>query len=196
VGRVVARHGLGRFRVTQKVVLDDPADVYRSENAAPQDWIMVGTHDTESIWRVAERWVATGKAAAHAAYLAGRLVPDERERDRWQAVVASHPHRLTMAKLAELFVGPARNVMIFFTDFLGMRDVYNRPGTIVEDNWSPRIPPDFAARYPETRHEGGALDLPRVLAMAIRARGRDFAAAHRDLLERLEERAGPDPARQ
>jgi 4-alpha-glucanotransferase len=196
VGRVLTRHGLGRFRVTQKVVLDDPADVYRSENAAPQDWIMVGTHDTEPIWRVAERWVATGKAAEHAAYLAGRLVPDERQRERWQAVVASDPQRLATAKLAELFVGPARNVMVFFTDLLGMRDVYNRPGTIAEENWSPRIAPDFAARYQQTRGEGRALDLPRVLAMAIRARGRDFATAHGDLLARLGERAGPDPARQ
>jgi 4-alpha-glucanotransferase len=193
VGRVLARHGLGRFRVTQKVVLDDPADVYRSENAAPQDWIMVGTHDTESIWGVAERWVSTGKAAAHAAYLARRLVPDERERERWQTAVVSDPYRLAVAKLAELFMGPARNVMVFFTDLLGMRDVYNRPGTIAEENWSSRIPPDFASRYAELRREGRSLDLPRALAMAIRARGRDFAAAQRDLLERIEQRAGPDP---
>jgi len=193
VGRVLARHGLGRFRVTQKVVLDDPADVYRSENAAPQDWIMPGTHDTEPIWRVAERWTASGNAAAHAAYLARRLVPEEREREPWQAAVASDPHRLAVAKFAELFVGPARNVMVFFTDLLGMRDVYNRPGTVSEENWSPRIPPDFAPRYQESRHEGRALDLPRALAMAIRARGRDFAVAQRDLLERLEERAGPHP---
>src|SRR5438128_2239766 len=74
VERVLARHGLGRFRVTQKVVLGDPADVYRSENAAPVDWIMAGTHDTEPVWRVAERWVAGGSATAHAAYLAQRLV--------------------------------------------------------------------------------------------------------------------------
>ncbi len=193
VERVLARHGLGRFRVTQKVVLEDPADVYRSENAAPRDWIMAGTHDTEPIWRVAERWVERGTAAAHAAYLARRLVPDEGARPRWTATVAADPARLALAKLAELFVGPARNVMVFFTDLLGMREVYNRPGTVAEENWSLRIPPDFDARYSESRRAGRALDLPRVLSMAMRARGSEFARAHAPLLAALDQRAGPDP---
>src|SRR5205814_2337784 len=69
VERELAGHGLGRFRVTQKVVLDDPADAYRSENAAPADWMMAGTHDTEPVWRVADRWIASGTAGAHAASL-------------------------------------------------------------------------------------------------------------------------------
>src|SRR5262249_4337123 len=33
LGRVLERHGLGRWRVAQKADLDDPADVYRAENA-------------------------------------------------------------------------------------------------------------------------------------------------------------------
>ncbi|PYR35465.1 MAG: 4-alpha-glucanotransferase, partial [Acidobacteria bacterium] len=193
VERVLARHGLGRFRVTQKVVLDNPADVYRSENAAPADWIMAGTHDTEPVWRVAERWIASGTAGAHAAYLAQRLVPGERDRARWQTDVAADAHRLASAKLAELFVGPAHNVMVFFTDLLGMRDVYNRPGTVAEENWSPRIPPDFATRYERARRTGRALDLRRAIAIAMRARGAEFASAHRALLGKLEERSRPVP---
>jgi 4-alpha-glucanotransferase len=85
-------------------------------------------------------------------------------------------------------------VMVFFTDLLGMHDVYNRPGTIAEENWSLRIPPDFASRYEESRRTGHALDLPRALAIAFRARAGEFAATHRELLAALEERAGPDPA--
>ena len=194
VERVLARHGLGRFRVTQKVVLGDPADVYRSENASPADWIMAGTHDTEPIWHVAERWVATRSAAAHAAYLARRLLPDERGRADWVERVAREPARLALAKLAELFVGPARNVMVLFTDLLGMREVYNRPGTVSEENWSLRVPPQFEARYAAARRSGAALDLPRVLAMAMRAKGPDFARSHAPLLSALDQRAGPDPA--
>ncbi|HWE22301.1 MAG TPA: 4-alpha-glucanotransferase [Myxococcales bacterium] len=194
VERVLARHGLGRFRVTQKVVLDDPADVYRSENAAPMDWIMAGTHDTRPVWRAAEHWISSGKAGAHAAYLARRLIPDERDREAWQREVEIDPHRLATAKLADLFVGPARNVMVFFTDLFGMRDIYNVPGTISEENWSLRIPGDFAARYARARREGRALHLPRALATAIRARGADFTSAHRDLLLKLEERSATPPA--
>jgi 4-alpha-glucanotransferase len=48
LARVLASHGLGRFRVTQKAALADPHDVYRSENARPEDWGMVGTHDTRA----------------------------------------------------------------------------------------------------------------------------------------------------
>ncbi|TMA46110.1 MAG: hypothetical protein E6J82_00565 [Deltaproteobacteria bacterium] len=147
VRRVLERHGLGRFRVTQKSVLSDPGDVYRAENARPQDWIMVGTHDTESIWRVAERWAASGMSEQRAAYLASRLVPDVGTRPRWIAQMAASPQALARAQLADLFVGPARNVMVFFTDLLGLREVYNRPGTVSPENWSLRVPPDFAAAY-------------------------------------------------
>ena len=193
VQRVLARHGLGRFRVTQKIVLDDPADVYRGEGASPSDWMMVGTHDTEPVWRAAERWVEQGSAPAQAAYLATRLVPDARARSRWTEMVAADPARLAAAKLAELFVGPARNVMMQFTDLLGMREPYNRPGTISEENWSLRIPPDFAERYARDRRAGRALDLPGALAMAIRARGGEFTSSQAPLLASLDQRAGPDP---
>ena len=187
VGCVIARHGLGRFRVLQKMRLDDPGDVYRSENAAPEDWIMVGNHDTEPIWRVAERWHEAGLGPAHAAHLAKRFSPADPP--RFAQALAADPARLARARLAELFLGPARHVSIFFSDLLGMREPYNRPGTISDDNWSVRIPADFKTRHAEDVRRGRALDLPRALAMALRARGIDATLA-----SSLEERAGPDPA--
>jgi len=187
VGRVIARHGLGRFRVLQKMRLDDPGDVYRSENAAPEDWIMVGNHDTDPIWRVAERWHEAGLGPAHASHLAGRFSPPDPT--RFAETVASDPTRLARARLAELFLGPAQHVSIFFSDLLGMREPYNRPGTISDENWSARIPSDFRKRYGEDVGRGRALDLPRALAMALRAR-----RIEGQLASWLEERAGPDPA--
>src|SRR5213075_1669144 len=100
VRRVLERHGLGRFRVTQKSAMRDPRDVYRAENARPEDWIMVGTHDTEPIWRVAERWAASGMSEQRAAYLASRLVPDVGTRPRWIAQMAASPQALARAQLA------------------------------------------------------------------------------------------------
>jgi len=186
VRRVLERHGLGRFRVTQKSVLSDPGDVYRAENARPQDWIMVGTHDTEPVWHVAERWVASGTSEQRAAYLASRLVPEAGARPRWIAQVAASPLALARAQLADLFVGPARNVMVFFTDLLGLREVYNRPGTVSPENWSLRVPADFAAAYRAAAAKGAALDLPAALATAMRARGAAFAAERRELLQQLD----------
>ncbi len=175
VARVLQRHGLGRFRVTQKASLEDQADVYRGENAQPADWIMTGNHDTAPIWTVAERWFAAGTARAQAEVLAKRL--------RCSAAgLVRDPAALASAKLAELFVGPARNVMVFFPDLLGMREIYNRPGVVSDENWSLRVPPDFAASYAEACRSGRALNLPRALGLALRARG----AEDRDLLAALD----------
>ncbi|GAC1368792.1 MAG: hypothetical protein NVSMB47_19190 [Polyangiales bacterium] len=168
--RVLERHRLGRFRVTQKVDLHDPLDVYRSENAAPEDWIMIGNHDTRSIWTLVDVWRSEGTAGEHARYLAERLAPRVGERAAFAARLAADPRALAQAKCAELFASRARHVMIFFGDLLGERETYNEPGTIGPENWSLRIPGDWAARYEAMRADGRALDLRKALAMALRAR--------------------------
>jgi 4-alpha-glucanotransferase len=186
LARVLAREGLGRFRVTQKAALDDPRDVYRPENAEPEDWIMVGTHDTAPIWRVAAGWCADGSAGARAARVAERLAPDERSRCSLAAALARDPDALAQAHLAELFTTRARHVMVFFADLFGLREVYNAPGTISADNWSLRLPATWRRDYAARLAAGRAFDLPGALATALRARGADGARDRRGLLERLE----------
>ncbi len=173
------RHGLGRFRVTQKADLDNPADVYRGENASPEDWIMLGNHDTPPIWLLADQWCASDAARKQAEYLAWRLLPEGGEgAETWRAKLATDAGELVQAKVADLFAGPAGNVMIFFTDLLGVKDIYNRPGTVSEDNWSLRIPGDFARDYQERLALNQAINIPKALALAIRARGRTFSQDH------------------
>jgi 4-alpha-glucanotransferase len=130
--------------------------------------------------------VASGASEQRAAYLASRLVPDAGARPRWVARVAASPLALARAQLADLFVGPARHVMVFFTDLLGLREAYNRPGTVNPGNWSLRVPPDFAVAYPAAAAKGAALDLSAALATAMRACGSAFAGGHRELLARLD----------
>jgi 4-alpha-glucanotransferase len=160
LAQVLARRGVGRFRVTQKLDLGDPSDVYRPENAGPDDWIMVGTHDTPSIWWVTEAWRREGRAEAHAQRLAERLEPNERERAALAEALASEPDRLAEAFLAELFTTRARHVMIFFADVFGLREVYNAPGTVSEENWSLRLPSTWRRDYAERLARGRALDVP------------------------------------
>lgn len=187
---VVERHGLGRFRVTQKADLDNPQDVYRSENAEPSDWIMVGTHDTPPLFRLLDVWEQTGALARQAAYLASRLAPSPAEEGALAGALAADPHLLAQAKFADLFASRAVNVMVFFSDLLGLKEIYNAPGTVSDDNWSLRVPRDYARAYQEDRARGAALDLPRVLAMALRARGggggEQQSEARRGLIQRLE----------
>ena len=191
--RVLERFGLGRFRVTQKANLDDPKDVYRSENAAPEDWIMLGNHDTRPIWLVVDSWAGSGTLAAHARYLAERLEPDAQARPALVERLSRDPHALVQAKFADLFASRASNVMIFFADLFGLRAVYNNPGTVDEANWRLRLTSDWLSQYERRRETGDALDLPSALATAIRARGASVATAHHALLEKLDDLARVEP---
>lgn len=172
---VMERFGLGRFRVTQKARLDDPRDVYRTHNARPEDWVMLGNHDTPPIWRVADGWRARGETGAHADDLASRLAPAGVERERLARALREDAGLLVQAKMADLFACPARQVLVFWPDLLGEREVFNAPGTVGQQNWSLRVPPGYAALYRERLRERAALDVPFALALALRARGGDDA---------------------
>lgn len=183
---VMKRYGLGRFRVTQKASLVDTADVYRGENAAPGDWIMIGNHDTAPLLAVIDRWTKLGTIAARAAYLATRLEPDAEKREAFGAALIAEPRRLATAMFADLFVGPAANVLVFWADLFGERESYNTPGVISPRNWTMRVPSAYREIYEERRARGEAMDVPAALAMAMRARGADFVRANAGLIEALE----------
>jgi 4-alpha-glucanotransferase len=188
---VMARYGLGRFRVTQKASLTDVEDGYRGENANPRDWIMIGNHDTDPLLTVIDRWQKANTVAARAAYLASRLEPDPSRREAFGSGLAADPRQLTLAMFAELFVGPASNVLVFFADLFGERETYNTPGLISPRNWSMRVPPAFRELYEERRARGEAMDVLAALALAMRARGEAFVHAHADLIAALEEARAP-----
>lgn len=190
LSRVIARHGLGRFRVTQKADLERPDDGYRGENARPEDWVMLGNHDTRPIAAVAESWIARGAGRRQAEYLATRLLAPGEPREPWVRRVAEDAGELVQARAADLFAGPARQVLVFFTDLFGEREPYNVPGTVSDANWSLRLPADFRALYRRRRGERRALDLPRALARALRARGAAFVEQHRSLIQELEREPG------
>ena len=66
---------------------------------------------------------------------------------------------------------------MFFTDYFNINDVYNKPGTSGDANWSLRLPNNY--------EELEAIDLGEILAMAIRARGKEFADKHQKLIKKL-----------
>jgi 4-alpha-glucanotransferase len=185
---VLARHGIGRFRVTQKADPDDTQDPYRTERAAPVDWVMLGTHDTPPIWRVVEEWQNAGRRSAWARYLAERLEPDPVQRPGRAERLAKDPLQFKQALCADLFVGPARNVSIFFADLLGMKDIYNRPGEVHPENWTLRIPPDYVQLYRTRCAAGEAFDLAGALALALRARATPTQPRHAELIAALDSR--------
>jgi 4-alpha-glucanotransferase len=175
---VLDRHGLGRFRVVQKANLDDASDVYRPENARPEDWIMVGNHDTLPLWRLVKTWQHTDRGAAWASTLAARLgLP--------AADLRASPGLLAHAIFAVMFASAAENVSVFFTDLFGFEDPYNTPGTISSDNWSLRLASSFEDDYRSHLVRDQALNLPKALALAFAARPPAFQRAHADLIAKL-----------
>jgi len=150
---VLQRYGLGRWRVTQKADLADPRDVYRLENAAREDWVMLGNHDTAPIFALLRD---PARRDAWARHLAARLALRRPER-------LVEPHFLATAMLAELFASRAENVMIFFADLFGLEERFNTPGVTRDDTWTLRLPPDFE------RLRG--LDIPLAIELALQVDG-------------------------
>jgi 4-alpha-glucanotransferase len=175
--RVMERYGLGRFCVTQKADLTRTDDVYRSENASPRDWMMLGNHDTPPVGVLADAWHGSAVGAQRAVYLAGRLMPDESLRPRLARWIAADARHLCQAMFADLFAGRARKVSVFFADLFGLRQTYNRPGIVDSMNWTLRLPPTFEDLYRQRVDRAEALDLPLALAMAVRARAPELGAA-------------------
>lgn len=191
--QAMARHGLGRFRVTQKASLEDPADGYRSENAAPEDWVMIGNHDTPPLWRLLPRWRERGQLGRRAAYLAERLAPTAMERPALTAALDDDEGLLAQAMLADLLASPAESVLVFFPDLLGMSEIYNEPGEVSDENWALRVPQEYAALYRARRRGRRALSLPVACALALRARGAAAGDEGRALLRDLEQASLRDP---
>ena len=77
-------------------------------------------------------------------------------------------------------------MQIFFTTFFGMDKTYNRPGQ-TQDCWTLRLPANYDSLYWENVKNGTAINLPEVLARAIRNKGSEFTSKHRNLLARLDE---------
>jgi 4-alpha-glucanotransferase len=168
VARVMARHELGRFRVTQKINLTEPRDVYRIENAQPQDWVMLGTHDTPPIWLLAEKWCHGPEAPAWGKYLANLLMPPAQIKE-FAAEIAKTPGKLINACFAAMLASQARHVLVFFPDLFGMTDRYNEPGVCSDANWSLRVPANFEEFYQEKLQQGQALDLEQCFQMTAKS---------------------------
>lgn len=166
--RVMEKFGLGRFRVTQKMDVTNPEDVYRTDNARPDDWVMMGNHDTRSIWDRAAEWRGTGGTADRAAYLARRLAPAGAH-EAYERRLREREGELVHAYFADLLASDAKNALVFFADLFGLHETYNAPGTVGPENWSLRVPSNYAERYTADAAGLRALNLPYACALALRS---------------------------
>lgn len=177
VDAVMKKYELQGMRLTQFVVPEKPEHPYRCKNITEHVWNMVGTHDNNPIAVWAESMINTHEGYLHAKNLVEDLFADAENKDDIIVRLTQDKDYLTFVKLVEIFASKARNVQIFFTDYFKINETYNTPGTSGDQNWSLRLPNDYADREP--------IDMYAILKAAIIARGKEFASKHATLIEKL-----------
>ena len=187
VAAVMEKYGLMGMKLTQFTVPTKPDDPYRFKNITKDSWAMVGTHDNEPILTWAKKMVNTEDGKLHAQNLTEDLWPDANDICKSAVCEKLFPDHYFLAstKLVEIFASKAKNIQIFFTDFFGIEDVYNKPGTSGDQNWSLRIPNNFEEVYKENLNKNKGLNLHLILKLAMEARGAIFAQTYADLIKKF-----------
>lgn len=179
VAAVMKEFGLQGMKLTQFVEADKPKDPYRCCNIDERCWAMVGTHDNEPIKMWADQNIHSHIGYLHAKNLVDDLFAEAENKDDIIVHLTDDAEFLAQTKLVELFASKAENIQIFFTDYFNIYDVYNRPGTSGDANWSLRLPDNYK--------ELNAINLANILKLAIIARGHEFADKNKKIVEKLEE---------
>lgn len=187
VKKVMEKYALQGMKLVQFVVAQEEDHPYRCKNITPNSWAMVGTHDNEPIRMWASKLVNTEEANPYIKNLIEDLCSEFGNKDEiWHRMYTDEKF-FGFMKIVECFASASENIQIFFTDFFGINDVYNRPGTSGDPNWTLRIDKNFVEFYKEKLKTGEALNLPLAMIYAIKARGWEFYKDHQELLERLEQ---------
>lgn len=186
VVQVMKKYGLNGMKLVQFVVAEEYDHPYRCRNIVPNSWVMVGTHDNEPIRMWASKLVNTEKANPYIKNLIEDLCSEFGNQDEIWHKMYTDEKFFGFMKLVECFASKAENVQIFFTDFFGINEVYNTPGTSGDPNWTLRLPDNFEEFYKEKLRSDEALNLPLAMIYAMKARGWEFYKNHQELLDKLE----------
>ena len=186
VVRVMEKYQLAGMKLVQFVVAEEKDHAYRCCNITENSWAMAGTHDNEPIRMWAQSMIGKPELTPHVDNLMDDLYANVENKDEIREKLYTDDKFLAFSKLVEIFAAKNENVQIFFTDFFGINEVYNRPGTSGDPNWTLRLPDHFEEFYERRLETGDALNLPLALIYAIKARGNDFAAQNADLIKKLE----------
>ncbi len=186
VVEVMKKYDLSGMKLVQFVVATEKDHPYRCKNITKNSWAMTGTHDNRPIRLWAKDMINTAEDTPHVNNLMEDLYSEFEGQDMIRHKLYTDDKFLAFSKLVEIFACQSENVQIFFTDFFGMQEIYNIPGTSGDSNWSLRIPDNFEKVYLSNLASNDALNFPLVLSYAIKARGSKFADKNKDILEELE----------
>lgn len=186
VVKVMEKYALAGMKLVQFVVAEEKDHAYRCCNITENSWAMVGTHDNEPIRMWAQSMIGKPELTPHVENLMEDLYKEVPNYDETRQRLYTDDKFLAFSKLVEIFAAKNENVQIFFTDFFGINEVYNRPGTSGDPNWTLRLPGNFEELYERNLASGDALNLPLALIYAIKARGSEFVSKNSELISKLE----------
>ena len=187
VKKVMEKYELQGMKLVQFVVPQESDHPYRCKNIVANSWSMVGTHDNEPIRMWASKLVNTEDANPYIKNLIEDLCSEFGNKDEIWHRMYSDEKFFGFMKLVECFASKSENIQVFFTDFFGINEVYNTPGTSGDPNWTLRLKNNFVDYYKEKLSSEEALNLPLVMIYAMKARGWEFYKNHQELLEKLEQ---------
>lgn len=187
VDAVMKKYDLQGMKLTQFVVPEMYDHPYRCKNIEKRGWVMVGTHDNQPIAMWAESLINSHEGYLHARNLVEDIFCYVQNKDDIIVELTNDAYFLAQTKIVELFACEAENVQIFFTDYFGIKKVYNKPGTSRSENWSLRLPNNFEEVFCNNLNANTAINLPLILEFAIKARGKEFTEKHSILIEKLRE---------
>lgn len=192
---------LGLRGVSVTEFSDARNSIYRGTNATKEKVIMAGSHDNSSLiewidelFKPNTNFVRKKELGRHARTLAQDILPANtgkrmQEHEKYAKELMNNKAKFGTAKFAELFTSPAKEIQVFFVDFFGMTDRYNMPGTETgneTENWKVRVPQEFEKVYHKNLEQERGLNLPEVIAMSIRQKGKKFSGQNKDLLQQLD----------
>lgn len=177
--KVIEKYGLSGMEITQFTNPENEKDPYRCYNMPPKSWVMTGSHDNKPVKMWADGLINTHTGYLHSKNLVKDVYPNCKNTDDIIVKLTQDAEFLTFTKLSELFVSYVENIQIFFTDYFNVYDVYNKPGTSGEQNWSLRLPDNYKNLT--------IINLPKILITAINSKEKDFIDKNKDLIKKLEE---------
>lgn len=161
---------------------------YRGASQGENKVIMLGSHDNTSFVEYTDRMFTEREnehRAKKANYLAEDTVMYNENRGQYEKQIATDKRKFMEASFAELFTSPVKRIQFFFTDFFGIGETYNKPGS-EKDCWTLRLPQNFEEVYYSNLQKGTAINLPEIIARAIRHKGAQTAEQNRNLLSELD----------
>lgn len=162
---------------------------YRGREQGQNKVIMLGSHDNSSFIEYVDRMFTHNEnnhRSNKASYLSEDTAAAGENRGQYQYQIFSDKKKFMLASFTELFTSPAKRVQLFFTDFFGIGETYNKPGS-EKDCWALRMPENFEDVYYQNLQKGTALNLPEVIARAIRNKGHQAIEQNKTLLAKLDE---------